>query len=331
MTQDQRVRNQVGELLDGKSAVERALLVHGITNRLDRSDTRPGDRRAAEELARELAHDAMEIVRQELSRAIRRCRYLPKDIAMKLAHDVDSVACPFLEATEIFSEEDWLRLVRSISDGARVTVAQRADLSAGVTESLVEIGNLCTAETLIANNDAPISSRAYVLLTSRFDQSPWLFERMAQRPSLPADIAIQLISKISDAARQKLCRSHNLDEFSGALISDTIDHSMLRVIQDAHQDDLVDYARSLNQTGELGPQLLLAALKMGLIEFFETAMAVRAGIPVANAYKLTRSGGEEAILRLCAQAGIPANLRKNICAGVRFALAEDEHPSDSMN
>ena len=62
------------------------------------------ERLAGEALARELVADMVALVRIEFAKAVRNAKYLPKDIALKIAHDVGSVACPFLEITEVFSE-----------------------------------------------------------------------------------------------------------------------------------------------------------------------------------------------------------------------------------
>ncbi len=96
---------------------------------LAHDDISEADRRAAELIAYVLAEDAIERVRIELSKAIRHAKHLPRDLALKLAHDVDSVSCPFLEVTEVFSECDWQQLVLTISRNAQVAVARRSSIS----------------------------------------------------------------------------------------------------------------------------------------------------------------------------------------------------------
>ena len=328
MGQDLQVQKQVQDLLSGKSAAERALLVPGIAERLGAEGAPASDRWAAEELARQLAYDAIEMVRQELSKAVRHCRLLPRDIALRIARDIDSVACPFLEVTEVFSEADWEQFVRTLSGNARVAIARRSNLSEGLAYSLAEIGNLCVAETLIANQDAPISNRSYTVLIKRFEDRAWLLEHMALRAALPAEIATRLVSRISEAAREKFSRTYDLPELTDPLVEEAFDRALLRMIQDADEDERLEYAQSLNKTGELGPSLLLESLKLDLLDFFETAMAVRAGISVDNARRLTRLGGANAVSRLCEQAGFKAALHSNFCAAVQYALARLESPPE---
>ncbi len=213
------MHEKVPNLLSNKDATQRAQLAQGIGTRLNSSDVSTIDRYAAEELARQLAEDAVQMVREELSKAVRHCRFLPRDIAMKIAHDVDAVAGPFLEVTEVFSEDDWRDLVRTVSQTARVAIAGRPDLSEGMVDFLVETGDICVAPTLIRNSQAPIKGSAFSTLMDRFEGQRWILELMVARTTLPPEIAIRLVSIVSEAAREKLARLHGIEDFTN-LIND---------------------------------------------------------------------------------------------------------------
>ncbi len=284
------MQSQIQEFFRGKSVAERAILARRAGAHLAGPVRSLGDRRAAEELARHLANDAIEAVREQLSKGVRRCRFLPRDVAMMIAHDVDAVACPFLEVTEVFSEEDWQQLVRSISSGARVAVACRPDLSEGLVESLAEVGDAHVAETLIGNVKAPINISAYSAIIVRFGDTPWILDSMVEQRSLPAEVAVMLISKVSEAAREKLAEKYDLNDFTTPVVAEATDCALLQVIRDAEGDQLLEYAQSLYRLGELDPSFLMQALRFGFLEFFEAAMAVRGGIPIDNARKLIRCG-----------------------------------------
>ena len=315
------MQSQIQELFRGKSVAERAILARSAGAQFAGPGRSLGDHRAAEELARHLACDAIEAVREQLSKAVRRCPFLPRDVAMTIAHDVDAVACPFLEVTEVFSEEDWQQLVRSISSGARVAVARRPDLSEGLVESLAEVGDAHVAETLIGNVKAPINISAYSAIIVRLGDTPWILDSMVEQRSLPAEVAVMLVSKVSEAAREKLAKKYDLNDFTSPVVAEATDCALLRVIQGAEGDQLLECAQSLYRLGELDPSFLMQALQFGSLEFFEAAMAVRGGIPIDNARKLIRCGGDDAILRLCEKAGIPQVLWKDIPRAVDSAIA----------
>ena len=111
--------------LAGLDDAARALVAGRVGEVLSAESTSPADRLAADMLAQDIARDVVEQVRCALSNAIRNASNLSRPLAMMLAHDVDSVACPFLEVTEVFTEADWQSLILTISRNARVSVARR--------------------------------------------------------------------------------------------------------------------------------------------------------------------------------------------------------------
>ena len=132
-------------------------------------------------LARALIDDAIESVRSELSKAIAHAKHLPRDLALKLAHDVDAVACPFLEATEVFS---WQQLVLTISRGAQNAMARRSSMSEEIAGLLAEVGESMVAETLIENPSAPMTKPVCFTLMDRFASEIWVLDKLAHRDDL---------------------------------------------------------------------------------------------------------------------------------------------------
>lgn len=88
---------------------------------------------------------------------------------MMLAHDVDSVACPFLEVTDVFSETDWQSLILTISRNPRISVARRVSMPDSLALSLAEIGDSVVAETLVENASAPMNAAVCDTLLQRFE------------------------------------------------------------------------------------------------------------------------------------------------------------------
>ena len=293
---------------------QRALLAQGLAKRLEKEDAPLSDRRAAETLARELAGDAIEVVRRELSKAVRQNRFLPRDIAMKIARDVDSVACPFLEVTEVFGEADWQTLILNASMPGRVAISRRVHMSEPMVNTLAEVGDASVAEALLENHHAPIKRHGFTILIQRFPDSPSVLERMVARKWLPADVAVALVSKVSEAAREQLAQRYGIVDFTDLTASEARGDALLKVIQNAPAEEMIGYAESLNRTGELGPSFLLKALRMDMLAFVEQALALRAELPVQSTRLLFRSGSRDAITRLCEKAGIPKALWSDFCS-----------------
>ena len=107
----QSTTEQVALLLAGKDRESRQQIASTLGPRLEEGLSGL-DSRVAEELARQLAADAIERVRVALSKSLRHNRFLPRDIAYRLAHDIESVSSPFLEMTEVFSDEELCHIAR---------------------------------------------------------------------------------------------------------------------------------------------------------------------------------------------------------------------------
>ena len=123
---------------------------------------------------------------------------------MMLAHDVDSVACPFLEVTDVFTDADWQSLVLTISRNARITVAQRESMPEPLALSLAEIGDSVVGETLVENAATPMTALVCDTLLRRFDSEIWVLDKMAARDDLLAEVVTRLTLKVSATAREKL-------------------------------------------------------------------------------------------------------------------------------
>ena len=317
------LRLQVRTQLAGKAPNERALLAGRLAGILSQTGLPESELRAAEEVARQLAQDAIELVRRELAEAVASYPFLPRDIALRLAHDIDDVSCPFLEVADVFSEEDWRQLILTVSKMARLSIARRDRITPPMVEALVEVGDLDVAETVVGNRCAPITAVAYSHIEERFSDHVGLFDELSRRDDLSSDVVVQLIVKVSDAARERLASRFDLDDFTSPLAAKAQAGSLLEVIRSTPKYELRAFAESLQRRGELGPMFVVRVLEERLLDFFVAAMAVRAKIPLEIADKLIRFGGETGIGKLSEKAGIPPAFKPDVVKGVDAILMEN--------
>ena len=95
------------------SPASRATVAGKIGPLLD-DDLSASEREIAEAVARRLAQDVVVLVRHALAMSVRNSRLLPKDIAYRLAFDVEEVAGPFLEVTDVFGEQELARIAKAV-------------------------------------------------------------------------------------------------------------------------------------------------------------------------------------------------------------------------
>ena len=315
MTLDADLRS----LLDDKDEDARVQIAHRIGEHLSTEELAVAERLAAEALARDLVRDAIERVRRELSLAVRHAKYLPRDIALKIAHDVDSVACPFLEVTDVFSEGDWQQLVLTISRGARIAAARRTSMTEGLALALAELGDSVVAETLIANAAAPMTPAVGHVLIDRFQTSAWVLDKLAERDGLIVEIAAKLYPKVSAAAREKLSSSYHLADYTDPIGVEAETAALLRLIREAPESRLMAVVESLRREKRLTHVLLLMALRDGLLRFFEVAVSALSNSRLEQVARVVLRGGAAPMTQLLARCHIPQALHGDFWDALQLA------------
>lgn len=304
------------ELLSGMDDEARAQIAQRVGASLSGEELPAADYRAAELLAYNLARDAIEQVRVALSDAVRRASSLPRDLALTIAHDVDAVACPFLEVTEVFSESEWQSLILTISRGARIAVARRENLSDGLTLSLAEIGDSVVAETLIENRSAPMGETVCDTLLERFASEIWVVDKLADRDDLLGDVVVKLVSRVSEAARQKLAATYDLDDFTAPLAAEAETAAILNSMRALTVTDLIAAAETLHNDKKLTPSLLLAAARDGQPAFFEVGLSVVSGRSLTHVRSVLERADEKTVRGLFTKTGVPDYLMEEFWAQV---------------
>lgn len=310
---------EVDALLAGKGDPARAEIARRVGERLSSDELDEAERRAAEALARVLMHDAIERVRGELSKAVRRARMLPREIAMRIAHDVDSVACPFLEVTEVFSESDWQQLVLTLSRGALVAVARRTVMPESLALSLAQLGNTVVAETLVGNRAAPMTEIVCRTLIDRFEPEGWILDKLAEREDLLVEIALMLTQKVSGAVRAKLLSRYQMPDHTEVIAADAESAVLLGIIRETPAAQLPLLVRALRSQGKLTDLFLLAAARERLTDFLATALSERATMRVEQARSILLHDGVGMVVELFNQSRIPSALHDDFWTAVSGA------------
>jgi len=279
-------------------------------------DIAAADRKAAELLAQTLAADAIEQVRAALSIAIREAKHLPRELAMMLAHDVDSVACPFLEVTDVFSDADWQSLILTISRSGRIAVAKRKSLSEGLTLSLAELGDSVVAETLVENPNATMGAAVCDALLDRFASEIWVIDKLADRDDLLGDIVVKLTTRVSAAAREKLAATYKLDDFTAPVAAEAETAAILNSVKLLSAKDLLAAAETLHSEKRLTPSLLLAATREGQPAFFEVGLSVVSGRSLTHVRSVLERADENTVRGLFEKTGVPDYLMEEFWAEV---------------
>lgn len=307
----------IRQLVRGSSDEERAVVAHRLCRRIDAHLTE-ADREAAHEVLRLMAVDAAEMVRRALAVTLKASHALPHDVALRLAHDIDSIAAPVLAFSPAFTDEDLAEIVRASSEAKQIAVAERPALGEAVTRAVAEHGCDKAVRTAVSNDNAAFAADALDRVLDRFAHEPATTAAMAYRRVLPLSISERLVTLVTDQVRRHLVNAHQLSPETALRVAlGTRERATVDLIDQAiRSTDLKAFCAHLHLQERLTASLLLRAIGQGCITFFEWSLAELTGVPHHRAWLLVHDAGPLGLRALYERAGLPARLLPAFRAGI---------------
>jgi uncharacterized protein (DUF2336 family) len=315
----------VERLLTNPSPRTRAHTTAKIAAQFDARLLSPAERRIAEDIFRTLVKDTGILVREALAAHLKSTPDLPHDVALALAKDVDSVALPMLKFSEVLTEEDLIEIVRGQEPAKQTAIAQRPTVTAGVSEALVETGNEQAVARLVGNEGAVLSEAALDQVIDCYEQSAAVADSLARRVNLPPAISERVVSALSERLQDYLVSKHEVSpDVASTLILQARERATVTLIDygssDAELDSLIE---QLHRKDRLTPSLLLRALCVGDLNFFERAMARVAALPLQNVRVLIHDKGMLGLEPLYLRTGLPKALYPAFRAAISLVVETD--------
>ena len=320
----------IRRLVKAEDEEERAAAAHKLCRTMDRAELDSIEREAAQKIMRVLAADAAELVRRALAVTLKASDLLPRDVALKLARDVDSIALPILGASPVFSDDDLIEVIRAGDQARQVAVAGRPFVSRDVGETIAMEGVEAAVQTLAANDNADLSERAMAISISRFPNED-VVTALAYRKVLPVSITERLIEMASEAVKEHLVSRHALSADTAIrLATGARERATVDLIDQADaSQDLAEFTAQLNARKALTASLLLRAVARGVMPFVEYGIAELSGVPHARAWLMIHDAGPLGLKAIYDRAGLPPRLFGAFRAGIdtwRELIAEDATP-----
>lgn len=286
-------------------------------------------RKLAEDIFRLMVKDAEVRVREALSRQLKENPTVPHDVAAALARDVESVSLPILQFSEVLTDEDLIEIVKSQSPEKQVAVAKRAHVSAGLADALVDTHNEDVVATLVGNEGAEITETTLQRVVDEFGASEMVGKPLVARGNLPVTVAERLMTRVSENLRQALMTRPDM---SAETVTNLLLHAReLAVLGLAEADtDVLKLVDHLYRNARLTPSIILRAVCMGDMTFFEAAMAKLARIKLENARTLIHDAGKRGFEALFDKAGLPKAFYAAMRAAidVSYEMEYDGGPND---
>lgn len=299
-------QGEVARLLEEPSPRVRAAVATKLAEDIESPRLSVVERAAVQDLIRLMAKDVEVTVRQALSQSLRFANWLPHDLALRLANDVDAVALPMLIDSSVLTDADLIQIVRHGPVAKQEAIGARPGVSERVADALIDTAHENAVAILMRNATASISERGLGRAVDRFADSDAVKEGMVLRKHLPPAVAERLVAMVSDSLREHLVSHHEVTPSSAAdIVLRSREQATVALALGASEQDLAGLVAQMHGHGRLTPSLLLRVLCTGDLAFFEVAIAHLANVPVANARILLHDAGTNGLASLYQKSGLP--------------------------
>ncbi len=303
-------QDDIRRLVRGETAEARANAAHKICRRIDTTDLSPEDQESARQILDLMCADAAVLVRRALAVTLRNSPKLPRDIALRLAKDLDIIAVPVLRNSPVITDEDLVEIVLSGSSEKQVAIAQRPTLGEGLTEVIALYGSKEAVEAVTLNEGAAFSDDAYAGVLKRFANDNDIKGAMISRSHLPMHVTEKLVNMVSGELFDRLVNTHELPpQLAIEIAAGARERATLDLVEQAGLSrDPERFVQQLALNGRLTPSIIMRALCLGHMGFVEYALAELAGVPRNKAWLMIHDAGTLGLKTIFERAGLPSGM-----------------------
>jgi uncharacterized protein (DUF2336 family) len=296
----------VNKLAIDPSTATRASTAALLAQQVNTQTLKPAELKLAFDIFRIMVRDAEVRVREALSANLKDNPNIPSDVARTLAEDVESVSLPVLAYSEVLTAADLVHIINAQNSIAKMhAIAGRAAVDESVSAALVERGTDKVVAHLMANAGALIAESTLHRAVDRFGESEIVLEPLVQRAVLPITVCERLVNHVADHLRTQLLAKHRVStDVAIDLVLQTRERATVGLAMGVGEDALSALVMQLKDNGRLTTSLVLRAICMGNLRFFEHALAALASVPLTNTRVLVHEGSGAGLRAIWAKAGL---------------------------
>ena len=300
----------IHRLIKGETPEDRASVAHRLCRRIALDVLSDREREYAQEIMGILAEDAADLVRRTLSVTLRNSPILPREIALKLAQDIEAVAIPILQDSPVFTDDDLIELVLSVTAAKQAAIANRQTVSPTLTDIISEHGAVEAVRALSANEGAEWSDTAYDHSIRRFGSDEGVQKGLISREYIPTHIAEKMVSLVSGQLFDLLVNRHELPaQLAIDLASASRERATIDLVEQAGRThDLPRFVSQLHLNGRLTHSLIMRALCCGQMPFVEHALAELSGVGHQRVWLMIHDAGPLGLQAVFDRAGMPRKM-----------------------
>ena len=297
-----------GKRAEATSALARACLY---------SKLEPIEKEAAISALTVLLDDASPMVRMALADALSGSSDAPRHLVLGLASDQPTVASIVLERSPLFMDSELVEIVASGEETCQCAISRRFRLSASTCAALAEVGCEEACLAMLDNSGATIASFSMRRIADRHGEKSRVRNRLLAIPELPVDVRQQLILQLGSALGElAVVKSWLPGERRSLVVREACEKATVEMARVTDVNELIALVEHLRISKQLTGELLLRALCMGNMVFFETALISLSGLPAKRVSALLRAEISPPLLALCKKTGIPERVVPAILAAI---------------
>ena len=296
--------------IKGSTVEARALATQAIGRMLRDHPMTESERRLSAQIFDILSKDVTEEVRRALAITLRLSKNLPREIAHRLAHDVDTIAVPILSSSPVITDEDLLEVLESRAGVKAQAVASRKHLSRKVSHAVIEFGDAASIASLAANDTALIAPEDAARMVELAKDDDLIRAAALRRQDMPQDLVVKLIQHHVGHIDQCLQPE---TEHHAQIARDTGERAHARwTSADWAPDAMKTYVASLAAAGSLSDAVIARAAGQGDWRFVQLAIASRANISATKVGLMILDSGTFALKMLLERSGLQEGARELI-------------------
>lgn len=276
----------------------------------------------------QLASEAAQDAREEMSRRFADTPVAPPGMIRKLARDAIEVAAPILQKSGVLSEEDLLAIVHETSQQHLRAISARTSVPERISHAIVERGDDETVATLVKNEGAQLSRQTFEVVSERAQTSETLQAPLAHRVDTPTDLLADLTHVVEGALREHIQR--RFDKLDPGVLEAALAASHTRLEARLKEDKAITEAQrfitSKQVRKELNGALLVRLLREKEYTKFCIGFAELAGVDYSAAKKALEEPTIDALALIC-----KASTAIDRALFVTLAVLRSDAPGDAFS
>lgn len=266
-----------------------------------------------------LALDEVLKIRLALSATLKDHAHTPPKIAGQLARDVErEVSEPILRFCAALTDEDLLDILKSHpADWVIVAVAERPQISAPISEAVIETDSVSGGTHLINNAGASLCENTLHNIVEKARTLPEWQKPIATRAKLPKNIAAALADFVDSSVRDILLARDDFDAATSEEIAAIFRRRLDFADEEKRIDNVEERLKNAIKENRLNEETISDAVAMRDKEFVSAAIAHLIKGNTEDVSKILSMKAPKPIISLTWHAGLSMRLalqlQKEIC------------------